>query len=210
MTGAHLRTAAIALLALLAFPRAGSAGIFDIIWEMSGPQMVSVFLLQCEFDLVNDQPECLIYDKRVWGPQGVRADRRWSLSFDGALYTSTGKNSDTHRFEKFKSQMVAVEPMLTYRSYRSSGGNFSTHHGLLGASYNVLFGDEFDTFHKGGFKFTPIRITAWKRINAAYHLRVYPDGFTAEEFGAESLVSTMHPGRELVHGFSVGVYFDLD
>jgi hypothetical protein len=206
-----LRTAGIALLALLACPRAGNAAFMDIIWEMSGPQMFSVFLLQCEYDLENKTTECRAYDKRVQGEAGARAARKVWLAVDGAVYTSTGKNSGTHRYDGAQNHMVAVEPMLAMHSYTNSRlWDLSVHHGVVGLSYNFLFGDEFTKFDKVGLKFTPVGVTFKNRFNIAYHLRIYPRGFTAEEFGATALLpdAKMHTGREAVHGFSVGYYLD--
>ena len=49
MSRRKLGTMAI-LLSLLAIPSTGHASIIDIIWGMSGPQMIGV-VLHCEIDL---------------------------------------------------------------------------------------------------------------------------------------------------------------
>jgi len=45
-----LGTISLCLLALFAFPKASEASIWDIIWGMSGPQMMGL-VLHCEWDL---------------------------------------------------------------------------------------------------------------------------------------------------------------
>ena len=79
--------------------------------------------------------------------------------------------------------MVAFEPLLEVRSYTSTDANFMLHHGLMGISYDVLFGENFDTFDNVGLKFRPVGVTINKRYNASFTLRYYPRRFTSEDFG---------------------------
>src|SRR5688500_15753848 len=128
MTATYLRTAGIALLALLACPRVGNAAFMDIIWEMSGHQMFTVFTLHCEYALMGGTTECRIYDGRFAGDAGLLQERTMWLTLGGAAATSTGKNSEDVRYRAFKNHMLQFEPMLEVRST----GRF--HHGV-GLSY---------------------------------------------------------------------------
>ena len=98
---------ASALLALLAFPSAGHASIWDWIWTMSGPQMVGV-VFHCELDWEHKDPEnykaheCRIIDYRVLGGAQTRKERRTWLTLDTNGYTSTGKNSEGFEFGAFE------------------------------------------------------------------------------------------------------------
>jgi hypothetical protein len=195
----HLRTFGIALLALLAFPRTGSADLIDFIWEMSGPQMIGARLLHCEYDLPDGDPRC-----QFLGHEGQR-HQVWRLTLDANAYTSTGKSSGTHHYGWGRNGMVAVEPMLEARSCCTDEGGFSVHHGV-GLSYNFLFGQHFSRFNKLGVKITPIGIT-FKKFSAAYNVRVYPHGFTADEFGFGPRLFDLSRGRETLHGFSVDYDF---
>ena len=195
----HLRTFGIALLALLAFPRAGSADLIDFIWEMSGPQMIGVGLLHCEYDLPDGDPRC-----RFISHEGQR-HRVWRLALDATAYTSTGKSSGTHDYPFGRIGMVAVEPMLEVRSCCTDEAGFSVHHGV-GLSYDFLFGRHFSRFNNFGVKITPIGIT-FKKFSAAYNVRVYPHGFTADEFGLGPQLFGLSRPRETLHGFSVDYDF---
>jgi hypothetical protein len=195
----HLRTFGIALLALLAFPRAGSADLIDFIWEMSGPQMIGVGLLHCEYDLQDSGHRC-----HLSGYEGQRHGV-WRLELDAYAYGSTGKSSGTRDFQWFRTGMVAVEPMLEVRSCCTDEGSFSVHHGV-GLAYNFLYGRHFSRFNNVGIKITPIGIT-FKKFSAAYNVRVYPHGFTPDEFGFGPRLSDLSRPHETLHGFSVDYGF---
>jgi hypothetical protein len=197
---------AIALLALLAFPKGAHANIWDLIWTMSGPQMMGP-TLHCEYDLESNKWttwECREFDYRFTRSQlRRRQDRKTWVSFDTTPYFSTGYDSNEGTdFEWFKTWMVAFEPVLEIRSHTSPGGTVMLHHGLVGLSYDVLFGSGFDTFDKFGLKFKPIGVT-YKRFNAAFTMRWYPNGFTRDEFGIGPRQDFNRDG-EMLYGFSIG------
>ena len=52
--------------------------------------------------------------------------------------------------------MVAVEPMLQLQSYRRRFGGLAVYHGVVGLTYDMLFGVGFDAFDNIGVKFRPI------------------------------------------------------
>jgi hypothetical protein len=225
MRRTSVRTLGILIVASLAYPASAHANIWDIIWKMSGPQMMG-FPLHCEWalgdkDTVPNPPiaidrvtpgppytrfECRELDFRFYGKVKPRYSRRVWLSIDGGPYFSTGK--DPHGgidpdFEKFSVWMVAVEPLLEVRSGTRWGIMFN--HGV-GATYDVLFGDGFATFDKAGIKFKPITATIARRINASFTLRWYPTGTTLDEFGrTSSRPDDFQHKNEVSPGFSVGV-----
>ena len=45
------------------------------------------------------------------------------------------------------------------------------------------------------------------RFNAAYNVRIYPNGFTGDEFGFGPRLPDLDRGRETLNGFSVGYLF---
>jgi hypothetical protein len=228
MSRRFLGTLGLALLALLAFPSAGHASIWDFIWSMSGPQMQGL-VLHCELDWegnagkfgeTKDQngnviknarawtlTECRFIDKRFVGYLAPRADRRTWLTLDTIGYVSTGKNSEDEGiqfdFSAWQNQMLAFEPLLEIRGPSFFGGDLVLHHGLIGATYNVLFGD-FPTFDKLGFKFRPVGVTIKRRFNTAFQIRLYPNGFTEDEFGFGPPLPDQDRGAELTYGFNLG------
>lgn len=213
-------TLGITLLALLALPGHGQASILDWIWTMSGPQMWGV-VLHCEYDLehTKDTPtadkdgrkitafECRALDRLIerTGRLKPRPERRVWLSLDSGVYTSTGYNSETADFEAWKHYMIALEPMVEIRSFTSGESNFMLHHGLIGATYNVIMGSGYRPFDKIGYKFRPVGVTINRSINASATVRFYPRGFTVDEFGVtDPRLNDINRQGEFVYGFSVG------
>jgi hypothetical protein len=205
--------------AALVFPGEARANIWDFIYKLSGPQMQGAGI-HCEYDLerAKNNPanvthgseadkaptsvECRVTDYRFTGNMVKRSYRRTWLSLDATQFVSTGKNSEGIDFEAWTVGMLALEPMLEIRSV--GGDTFRLHHGLVGLTYDILFGKGFDTFDKVGYKFRPIGMT-FKRWNAAYSLRWYPNGFTPDEFGqAPALPPDTNRKSEVVQGISVG------
>jgi hypothetical protein len=209
MSQRHLRVVGIALLALLACPRAGSAGIIDFIWEMSGPQLIGFSLYHCELDLHRDpkdkshpeesNPRCEPLPAREGHRHGLLR-----LTLDASPYFSTGKNSDTNRFEWFKNGMVAVEPMLEARwPCCAKNGEFSVHHDV-GFSYSFLFGEHFARFNTPAVKITPAGVRFNKRISLAYNLRLYYK-LRPEDFESGPRLVNLIRKSERVHGISLDV-----
>ena len=119
MSRRQLGILGVALLAVLAFPSAGHASIWDIIWGMSGPQMMGP-VFHCEWDLQHeagdgDIVECRAIDYLVYNNVRSRAVRNVWISLDSAFYFSTGKDSDGNQFDWFENYMVAFEPLLEVR-----------------------------------------------------------------------------------------------
>jgi hypothetical protein len=53
-------------------------------------------------------------------------------------------------------------------------------------------------------KFRPVGVTINKKWNMSYTLRIYPNGFTADEFGLLPRNEDLDRTFEAVHGFSLG------
>jgi hypothetical protein len=174
----------------------------DLIWEMSGPQLIGA-VIGCKVELNADLNECSIVGWPVKRSSGL--PRAW-LSVEGGIYTSTGKNADID-YHDFDTNMLAFEPMLEVRSTGPTG--FVVYHGLAGLSYDFLFGRDFRRFDKFGVKFRPVAVafnTGRVRWDLAYNLRLYGNGFTADEFTREPRVDIDRP-FERTHGFSIGLLF---
>ena len=203
----YLGTTLFVLFAILAVPNTSHASIIDWIWSMSGPQMVGV-VLHCEYDIQNDGSECRIADYRFVGDLRSRRERRFWLSIDTGFYTGTGKDSDGHSFRRFKDNMIAWEPMIEIRSYTNRDGHVDWSHGVIGISWDLLKGAGYPAFDKFGIKFRPVGVTINQRKlswTASYTLRVYPNGFTSDEFGIGPPVVNPNREAEVLHGFSFGI-----
>jgi hypothetical protein len=178
---------------------------------MSGPQMIGL-VLHCEVDLEHKSPdpedviECRGLDYLFYRQLKPRPMRRVWLSLDTGYYFSTGKDSDGNQFDWFKNHMVAFEPLLEVRS--KTTGYFMLYHGLMGLSYDVLFGknvagERYDTFDNVGLKFRPIGVAINGKYNASFTVRYYPRRFTSEDFGIINPTQEKTEG-EWVYGFTVG------
>ena len=199
----------LAVLGLLAFPREGSAHILDIIWEMSGPQMIG-FPGGCEYRpqaAENERKlECRLTDKLIGRTPAPRRDlRSFWVALDSTVYFSTGKDSNDLQSEFLKTWMVAAEPMLMRGSWSDASGVFTLYHGA-GVSYDFLFGQDFSAFDKFGFKFQPIGFRYYN-LTVAYILRTYHNGFTPDEFGVGDRQDDLNRPFEVVHGITAGFRF---
>ena len=191
---------AMALTAVLAFPREGRADFWDIIWEMSGPQLIGV-RFDCKLNLDGSVHECHAAGFRRGSVTPADRPRAW-FSVAGGLYTSTGKNTNND-YEAFKVHMLAFEPMVNGISNTSR--RVRVYHGA-GLTYDFLFGSDFDTFDKAGLKFVPVGIM-FRRLDIGYTFRLYPNGFTSDEFGFGPRVPGGDRPTEGVHGVQFGFYW---
>jgi len=156
--------------------------------------------------------ECRIYDKRIKGYLRNRKERTGWLSIDTIGFASTTNDADLFDVDAWKHTMVVFEPMFELRSFTNRDamgrlGNLSFSHGVIGASYQILAGDGYQSFDKFAFKFRPIGMT-YRRFNASFNLRWYPNGFTADEFGAVETRLDFDRPSEMVWGFSLGWIWD--
>jgi len=198
MTRRLLWTSTCLLLALLAFPRTGSAGIGEIILEMSGPQFVGGGL-ECKFTLLGTLEQCYAIVPGV-SRERSGAKQRVRLSLEGTGYFSTGKNSDGTDYEVGRIWMLAFDPMLEFVSHERGNGNVTVYHGFMGVSYNLFMGKGFDPFSNVALKLRPIGVR-FKDFAVEYNIRFYSNRFTPDEFGQPASPPT-NDMAEAVHSFS--------
>lgn len=202
MSQRRLWVIACVLAAVLAFPRDGRAGIIEIIIEMSGPQMIG-FLVECRVPIDGTVDQCTVVGMKVAG-QDMPPARKLLFSLEGGVYVSTGHDVDGQDYEFGKTYMLAFDPMIEIQTVTRP--RFAMYHGVMGMSYNFLFGEGFRKFTNVAFKVRPIGVIINNRVNVAYNLRLYPNGFTADQFGRLPIVPENNK-PEAVHGISVGVRF---
>lgn len=205
-----LATTGFVMALLLMVPHSASAGpaeVVDWILGLTGPAMIGL-PIACDLDLNSKETECHLSWIRL---KGTSDDSFWErrrlwASLGGGVYTSTNKDSEMREFSWFDVGMLALEPTLNYRSVATEGNRLVVEH-AAGGSLLYLFGDGFSPFAKGAIKIRPISVTRRDFIKGridlgvAYNLRIFPDAFTSEDFGAPP--SSTHTGREVAHGFTI-------
>jgi len=210
----------VAVIALVLFgvPARSEAGLGDLIWELSGPQMVGAGVTcrlhkgkveYCEWSA--GLGGALRYGKPAPPPPP------WFWSLGGAGYVSTGKNShyednlscpgaepcvgDEIDYHDFDHWMLSFEPTADYRvASSSSAALFFT----AGPTMHTVWNRDAEHFHKWGFKFAPE--VRFKNVAFSYNLRFYADGFGADEFGKGVFRGGDRPS-EWTHGFGVAFPF---
>jgi hypothetical protein len=205
------------MIVLLGLPREGTAGIVEVILEMSGPKMYGLSF-DCRLDFTGTWQSCKAsVPARTVGPLiEDRSNGKFWLSLGGGYYWSADKTVNGQDYDRFEVKMVTFDPMVEFASKSWNVGYaqlpFQLYHGLLGVSYNVLFGENFDTFSNVGFKLRPIGIvipvTGRIAFDFSYDLRLYPKGFTAEDFGNIPLAPE-GSGAETVQSLVFGLRVNL-
>jgi hypothetical protein len=141
-----------------------------------------------------------------------RRDAKIWLSLAGGFYWSADKTVNGQDYESGEVKMFTFDPMLEIESWRHSTRSLQFYHGVIGLSYNVLYGDGFPTFGNVGLKVRPvgivIPITSDVGFDFSYDLRIYPRRFTAEDFGRTPVVAEGN-GAELVHALVFGARIRL-
>ena len=112
---------------------------------------------------------------------------------------STSKDSDTQQYGWFDANMVAFEPGVLVFSKASDSSELRVAHGT-GMTWGLLFGDNFRRFDKFGFSIIPIEVS-YKKFIVAAKIRIYPNGFTDDEFGFGPRLDFDRPA-ETTYGFS--------
>jgi hypothetical protein len=180
MTTRRLWTAAVVLGAAITAPRDARAGIIEFIWEMSGPQMIGV-LAECRLNFDGGGvDQCTAAGFPFAGEDTPRPRKLW-LTLDAGVYFSTGHDVSGQDYEFGRTWMLSFDPMIEIQTV--SRPKFAMYHGVMGVSYNFLFGEGFRKFTNVALKVRPIGVIIANRVNVAYNLRLYPNGFTADQFG---------------------------
>jgi hypothetical protein len=200
------------LCATLVFPQHARAGLGDIIWEMSGPQMVGA-IIRCRIPFGGGAKQCgvQLIDPKAAPKREV--EHVW-FAIEGGVYTSTGHNSGGNDYKAWDIWMFAFEPMLEFRydgdisaAYdRPAPGTSGVGavYGGIGPLINrfVVKGEP-ESFTKYGIKLRPIAI-AYAGWAIEYNIRLYPDGFTPDQFGFGTPTDANRP-FEAVQSISISV-----
>jgi hypothetical protein len=200
MMGRRIVAVGTLLVALLGAPRPSNAGILEIIWEMSGPQMLGLSY-GCLFPFANFKiDQCRIGPLPTIQKAYASTDHKVFFALSGAIFGSTGKNSDTQPYHWWELGMAAIEPGVAIRTYDKDG--VQVHHGV-GVSWERFFGQDIRPFDKFAITVTPIEVSLVpNRVAVGIKLRMYPNGFTDDEFKPGPLISRNRPFEATV-GFSV-------
>ena len=185
--------------ALFGAPRPSHAGLLEIIWEMSGPQMIGLSYA-CMYGTVSRSLEQCRLGRFITKTTPVSKGIGPYFVLGGGLFGSTGKDSSTQNYDWGEIWMLALEPGVALRSYDKA--DVQVHH-AAGISYELLFGDDIRRFDKFAFTITPIDV-AYKRIAVGVKLRLYPHGFSDDEFKPGPLITRDRPFETTV-GFTFSV-----
>ena len=178
------------LIGLVAIPRPSEAGLLELIWELSGPQMLGAGY-SCMYSLPTlEREQCRAPAGLVQGTSHSEKGRVF-LVLGGSIFASTGKDSATQSYDWGEIWMLALEPGVAFRSWENPAKTIQVHHGV-GISYDVLFGGDIRRFDKFAFTVTPIDF-AYKRVAVGMKYRLYPNGFTDDEFKPGPQVSMNRP-----------------
>jgi hypothetical protein len=171
---------------LLGIPRASDAGILDFIWEMSGPQMIGI-AEGCLYSAKDKKfVQCRIGDIPTFLRRHMDIESKGPfIGFSAGLYGSTGVDSRTQQYDWFQVGMLELGTGLSFRSYQVGGADnkeVQFHHGF-GVAYERLFGRHMRPVNKFAITVTPVDVTV-KKIAFGVKLRLYPEGFTDDDFNA--------------------------
>lgn len=181
----HCVLAAFVTAMVLGLPLDSSAGLLDLIWDTSGPQFIGG-VLRCRVPVSGGATKCSVVGITLTGSEpdvmtrGAGGARPVWVSFEGGVYTSTGKNENGLDFEGFKANMLSFDPLLEFASVGNA--NWRLYHGV-GSTFQFVFGPDFDSFGKFGFKVRPIAAEFGDHWEAALNVRLYPSGFGSDQFG---------------------------
>jgi len=197
------------VLVLLGVPRGSEAGILDFIWEMSGPQMLG-YSYGCLYSLKTGKPvECrhgkvpiAVYTTAVDPDKQQRSTQNQGkglmLGFNASIMGSTAHDSATQTYRWFEIGMVELGGGGAFESWSSkcscppagtSDPEVRVRHGV-GVFYERFFGQRtvdnngaIDGFGKFGVSVTAVDV-AIKRVAFGVKLRLYPEGFSDDQFKA--------------------------
>ena len=215
----RLWTVVFALAILLTLPRAGSAGLIEIIAEMSGPKMYGhSYECRLRLDGTWDSCKASTFVQNMFVTLDQPGRDMW-LSLGGGYYYSADKTVNGNDYGFGDVQMATFDPILEIESKSwpvdYSDLTFQLYHGVLGATLDVIFVQgETPTFFNAGLKLRPIGVVVpipglpgkLKRklaFDYSFDLRIYPDRFTAEDFGKTSNDQTQ--GWEVVRSHVFGI-----
>ena len=218
----------VALIALGLFgsPERSEAGLGDLIWELSGPQMFGLGI-NCRYDFKGNLKYCewsasvpvsqnmVALGSKIpfWSTERVF----WSWGAGG--YVSTGWNDQEYEddlsclpgdfpckgkeidYRAFDHRMLSFEPSMDYHLFDLRKAPVFV---SAGGALHSVWNRDAEQFWKAGFKYAvEIRLP---KFAVAFNLRHYPDGFGVDEFGKGVFQGGDRPS-ELTWG--VGMSFPL-
>src|SRR4051812_12869749 len=209
---------AILLLSVVLAPRASEAGLGEVIWGLSGPQLVGLGY-GCRFhysddtngaDKKPDGKKKLHSECQAGAPPTARDEllvhpKLLGVSLGAVYFRSTDTDSDTATYKLGEVEMLAIEPAVSLTYFHRDDENFRLYHGV-GISYDFAFGAHYQAFDKFGFKITVVEAVLWKHLSLGYNWRIYPNGFTADEFGKGPRLHFNRPA-EAAKGYTIGWIF---
>jgi hypothetical protein len=203
--GTRIAIAGSLLIAVLGVPRPSEAGLLEIIWEMSGPQMLGLGY-GCMYSVrTGSLEQCRLGAGLISRDKNYATKNGPFLVLGGSILGSTGKDSRSQGYDWGEIWMLALEPGVAMRSYDNQQRDIQVHHGV-GISYDVLFGDDIRRFDKFAITVTPVDV-AFRRVAFGVKLRMYPNGFTDDEFKPGPRVSKNRP-FETTLGFTFNLILD--
>ena len=183
------------------------AGILDYIWDTSGPAFLGK-VFRCRA-VSKGEPKCdPIIGPPLLAPTaraGVGPARAW-LGLESGVYVSfwkDGKADDGTEIPFGIGHGVAFtfEPILEVRSWTRPG--YHMYHGV-GVSSIVMASTDFPATGNLGYKFRLAGVEWTNGWSVAGNLRVFPDGFGADQFGVGPPPTGDRP-TEYSLGFVVGL-----
>lgn len=202
------RLGALVVLAVLVFARPADAGWLDFIWEMTGPRMIGIGI-DCEVGLARKPDKrCLTPLGRIPWPKvddPDPQDHRFFFASEAFYYLSAPYKS----FGWGEVQGVGVDPIVLFSRIRTNSVRLTS-----GAGFTVqrFWGDGFDAFGNIGLKFRPLGVDVPLpgdlRLNIAYNLRYYWDGFEVIPPAGETPAAFRKVDQaEAVHGITIAIRF---
>jgi hypothetical protein len=186
--------------------------LLEIIWGMSGPQMLGIAhgcLFQVKGFKLN---QCRLGSNPTVTHMNLLPGG-WFFGLSASLLGSTGKDAKNddgtvrQPYDAGEIWMLAGEPGIAYRSI-DKPDKVQLHHGF-GISWNWFFGRDIRGFDKFAFTVTPIEV-ATNRFALGLKLRLYPNGFTDEEFKPGPKRSGQNRPFELTVGFTGALILKKD
>jgi len=195
---------ALTALVLVGSPGRSEAGIGDLIWELSGPQMVG-FGINCRYDLKGnwycEWSASAAATMQILAVDGSKlpfwSKDRVFWSWGAAGYVSTGKNNEYEddsacpegefpckgkeiEYRAFDHRMISFEPTVDYAVGALHEKPIFV---SAGVTIHSVWNRDAKQFWKAGFKIAQVEIPVGKGVSVSGSLRYYWDGFGVDEFG---------------------------
>lgn len=194
--------------------RTTEAGLADFIWGLSGPQLIGLgFGCRWEFGTPPKREVCEVGGSAPVKFSANAEETKHFFSIGGMVFRSTGRDSEnqTERYSPGDVYMIAFEPSVSVR--KRYPGVHNIYHGV-GPTINYLFGhrrdypdvngdpQKFDGFWKGGVKVTMAeKVLAKQHLAVGVNVRLYPRGFTDDEFRPGGRLTIKRPFEAVWGGY---------